>query len=141
MLKLSAYGIRSTELEWFTDYLFHRNQIVSFNSVLSTPQPVTCGVPQGSILGPLLFIIFANDIVDVLKRSRIIKYADDTVLYVPGKTIEIIETHLNEDLMNLSYWFEENELILNLKKGKTEAMVFGTAKRLSLSNRDIVIKY
>ena len=78
-----------------------------------------CGVPQGSILGSLLFIIFANDVVDVLRNSRIIKHADSTVLYVAGSNIELIESHLSHDLSLLAEWFKENELILNLKKRKT----------------------
>ena len=87
---------------------------------------MTCGVPQGAIFGPL-FIIFANDMVEVLRNSRIIKYADDTVLYVPNDNIEIIESHLSDYLNMLADWFKENELILNLKKGNTEVMIFGTA--------------
>ena len=140
-MKLNSYGVRYAELEWFASYLFNRKQIVNYSNTLSQPASLTCGVPQGSILGPLLFIIYANDIVDIIQNSRIIKYADDTVLYIGGKTIDIIETHLSHDLNLLSEWFEENELILNLKKGKTEAMVFGTAKRLSMVNRDLVVQY
>ena len=63
---------------------------------------MTCGVPQGSTLGSLLFIIFANDVVDVLRNSRIIKYADNTVLYVAGSNIELIESHLSHDLSLLA---------------------------------------
>ena len=71
-----------------------------------------------------------NNIVDVLKNSRIIKYGDDTVLYTAGNIFEIIKSHLSDDLNLLAEWFNKNELILNLKKGITETMTFGTAKPL-----------
>ena len=139
--KMPAYGIYGKELDWITSYLFNRQQIVKYSGTSSSMGYVSCGVPQGSILGPLIFIIFVNDIVDCLKRTQIIKYADDTVLYVPGKSIEIIENELSSDLSILAEWFRENELILNLKKGKTEAMIFGTAKRLATINRNMIVKY
>ena len=141
LLKLSAYGIANTELEWFTDYLFNRKQIVNYNNVSSDAEYVTCGVPQGSILGPLLFIIFANDVADYVQYSEIIKYADDTVLYVAGKSIEIIESYFSSDLNGLATWLEENELILNLNKGKTEVMLCGTGKRLSTIERPLNVMY
>ena len=108
---------------------------------MSKSDLLTCGVPQGSILGLLAFIIFANDIVDVLRNSRIIKYADDTVLHVAVNSIEIIKSQLSDDLNYLAEWFKENELILNLKKEKTEAMIFGTAKCLAMLNRGLNVKY
>ena len=88
------------------------------------------GVPQGSILGPLLFILFFNDIAYSTKGASIIKYADDTVIYVAGKEIKEINTRLSNAMAELSAWFSENELILNLNKGKTEAILFGTAQRI-----------
>jgi hypothetical protein len=119
--KLTAYGIGDIELEWFTSYLFNRQQFVNYNNHSSQPCTVTCGVPQGSILGPLLFVIFANDIIDHVSQSKIIKYADDTVLYAAGKDLNTIESALSEDVSALASWFIENELILNLKKRKTES--------------------
>ena len=116
--KLSDYGIKDTDLSWFTDYMFNRKQIVLYNGQCSSISSIKCGVPQGSIIGPLLFVIFINDIVDYVIKSSIIKYADDTVLYTPGKDIYIIEQNLSQDLERLAEWFTENEMILNLKKGK-----------------------
>jgi hypothetical protein len=86
--KLTAYGITDNELEWFTSYLFQRRQLIQYNDKLSKSCPVTCGVPQGSILGPLLFVIFANDIMDHVNNSKIIMYADDTVLYTDGQDLK-----------------------------------------------------
>ena len=80
--------------ESFSDYLFDQKQIVSYNNTLSESALLTCVVPKESILGPFLFIIFAKDRVDVLRNSRIIKYADDTVLYVAENNIEIIKSLL-----------------------------------------------
>ena len=77
------------EFEWISDYLFNRQQLIIYNNTLSESGLLTCCVSKGSILGHLLFIIFANDIVNVLRNSRIIKYADDTVIYVAGNNIEI----------------------------------------------------
>ena len=137
--KSNAYGIKNFELEWFSDYLFNCKQLVNYNNTLpESGLRTSSGAPRGSILGPLLFIIFANDIVDVLRNSGIIKYANDTELYVAGKSIEIIESQLSDDLNLLAKWFKENELIL---KGKTEAMIFGTAKCLAILNRALKVKY
>ena len=129
--KLPSFGINGIELELFTDYLFHRKQkMVNFNSADSEKHDVTCGVPQGSILGPLLFILHFNDICDVPRKCKIIKYADDTVLYFSDKKFQVIENTLNSDFSSVADWLESNELIINLKKGKTECMLFGTTKRI-----------
>ena len=123
--KLPKYGIEGKEYAWLKDYLFARKAVVSYNNCVS-------GVPQGSILGPLLFIILFDDITDAIQHSRIVKYADDTVIYFADKDSKSIQSHLTEDMDLISNWLKENELIINLKEGKTEALLFGTAKRISM---------
>ena len=117
--KLSRYGASDMELQWLTDYLFLCKQIVHFNGVLSEPNPINTGVPQGSILGPLLFLIFFNDVHSSLCHCKILTYADDTVIFTSSNDIDAIQDSLSQDLENLSNWFCDNELIFSLKKGKS----------------------
>ena len=124
--KLSGYGICGREKELFPDYLFNRWQYVQYKSSISTNKPVYTGVPQGSILGPLLFILHFNNGQQQWIRCKIITYADDTIIYFHDKDISVIEKVLNTEFNYLSDWLTENELILNLKKDKTEIMIFGT---------------
>ena len=129
--KLREFGVASLEREWFADYLFGRLQLVQIGNQYSSPFSVTSGVPQGSILGPLLFLIFFNDLQNQLSETRCIQYADDTVIFVAHEDVKTIEKILNDELRKLQGYFRNNELVLNLKKGKTETVLFGTAKRLS----------
>ena len=87
---------------------------------------------MNSILGPLLFLIFFNDVHTPLRHCNIIIYADDTEIFTSSRHIYVIQSNLSQDLDNLSYWFRDNELFFNLKKGKSEVMLFGTSKRLNL---------
>ena len=139
--KLQEYGVEGRELEWFTNYLFNRNQAVYVDNAISTKQQLSNGVPQGSILGPLLFTILFNDFPDCLAHSKVIMYADDTVVYVNGKEKNEIEKLLEEDMERIAMYFDDNELIINLKKGKTETMIFGTAKRLQKVNKELDISF
>ena len=84
--KLPSFGITGNELEWFTNYLFGRRQQVIVNKVLSDTQFVLCGVPQGSILGPVLFLLYYNDLPSILTKAEILMFADDTVMYYPDKS-------------------------------------------------------
>ena len=120
--KLSAYGICGWEKVLFSDYLFNQWQYVQYKSSISTNKPVYTGVPQGSILGPLLFILHFNDAQQQLIQCKIITYADDKIIYLHDKDIRIIEKVLNTEFSYLSDWLTDNELILNLKKDKTEIM-------------------
>lgn len=139
--KLSSYGIRNNELLWFTDYLFSRQQYVQVNNHTSNLTHVLTGVPQGSILGPLLFNLYFNDVVDQLCECRILMYADDTVLYYGNKDIICIETVLTNELKYLADYFIQNELIINLNKGKTETMLFGTSKKLAAQERSLAVYF
>lgn len=131
--KLPLYGIKNEELLWFESYLFDRQQFVLYNGYKSDVQHISCGVPQGSILGPLLFNLLINDIDSVLKQCEIILYADDTVVYIAEKSCQQIEQHLNDDINLIADWLVENSLIVNLKKTKTECVLFGTHQRTSKS--------
>ena len=130
IIKLQSYGIKGQALQWFTDYLFACHQDVKFNNETSEKFPLTYGEPQGSILGPILFLIFFNDFEDSLNFNISLQFADDTVIYYSGKSITNIEEMLNYDLLSISKYLKCIELIINLDKNKTEAMLFGTAKRL-----------
>ena len=131
---LPQYGITGKAKNWLCDYLFARSQLVSYQNEISPAQPIFCGVPQGSILGPLLFIIYYNNAVNTLKKSKILIYADDTVIYFSHSNIKVIQKQLEEDFSSLAQWLDLNELVINTKKGKTEIMVFGTSMRLSKLN-------
>jgi hypothetical protein len=100
---------------------------------------VLTGVPQGSILAPLLFVVYFNDLAKCVSHSSIIVYADDTVIFVSDKNISDIQHKLTCDLDNISKWCADNELILNFSEGKTEAMLFGTHKNLSLQESTLDI--
>jgi hypothetical protein len=132
--KLHIYGITGIAKQWLTSYLFCRKQQVSFQGTFSSTHNVYCGVPQGSILGPLLFVLHFNDSVDSLSACSILMYADDTVMYYSDKDINTIQNHLEKDFISLAKWLTENELIINSKKGKTEIMIFGTSPRLKKLN-------
>lgn len=139
--KLKSYGIKGIALNWFKDYLFNRKQFCEIDGVKSELHHIVCGVPQGSILGPMLFLLYFNDFEDHVPNSHVVQFADDTVLYCSGKSIAILEQKLNEDLSSVQKYFADNELIMNVSKGKTESMVFGTHRKLNMTSRSLNLYY
>ena len=93
--------------------MFGRTQSVRIGNEISTPQPVVCGVPQGSILGPLLFLVTSNEIASVLKHSKVITYADDTVIYISDSSTESVQRLLQEDFQRVDEWLKSIDLITN----------------------------
>ena len=137
--KLSMYGIQDISLEWFRDYLTNRSQYVTYNFKKSTKESITCEVPQGSILGPLLLYIlqiYINDLAMLSNAFLSVLFADDTNLFISGHDIETLCNKINEDLEKIKEWLSANKLSLNVMK--THHMVF-TSRNKSVSDIDIRI--
>ena len=96
--KLSHYGMKGVALNWFTSYLTGRRQYIKVNDFNSNISNVTCGVPHGSALGPLLFIIYINDLPKTLTYSSAILFADDTTVFAKSDDLNQLYNQLNEDL-------------------------------------------
>ena len=116
--KLDHYGIRGTSLMWFDSYLSNRSQFVDLNGFKSPKLPLSTGVPQGSILGPLLFLIYINDLPSAVNLKCVI-FADDTNLLIQGPNLDALSAALNKELEGISDYFKTNQLKLNAKKTKT----------------------
>ena len=130
--KLEFYGIRGIALQWFKHYLSGRKQYVMFNNTQSSMQYITCGVPQGSVLGPLLFLIYINDIPNCLKHSKSIVFADDTTIFTSCNNMNTLYNNMNGDLANLINWFKANKLSLNI--AKTNYILFRSSKFVNLGD-------
>ena len=126
--KLDKVGMNATATNWIESYLTNRKQSVRLNKTLSNQQPVESGVPQGSILGPLLFIITTNDISDALKQYDISIYADDMQILVKGTEMKTMQTELETAIKQANQYYNKNSLLCN--PTKTEVIIFGTEKQL-----------
>ena len=104
------FGIDVTELKWFESYLTKRQQVCFVNSHTSSPRQITCGVPQGSILGPLLFLLYINDMPKCLKSTIPCVYADNTEIFASLHDYDSLVKNLNNDLKNLHTWLTKNKL-------------------------------
>ena len=121
-MKLDYIGVRGHALEWVNSYLLNIFQAVYINGVLSDKAILKCGVPQGSILGPLLCFIYINDLANVADYATTRMYADDTNTTFTAKNILELQHHMNVDLQYLQNWLTANGLTLNvLIKGLFEA--------------------
>ena len=121
--KLSYYGIRGLALNWISSYLNNRSQYVCYNNVNSDLKNITCGIPQGSILGPSLFILYINDLCNVSDILKFILFADDTNIFCHGNDLKALENIINSELSHVNTWFSANQLSLNIKK--TKYIIFG----------------
>ena len=120
--KMEHYGIRGVALEWFRSYLSNRKQYVYLNGDPSQLENITCGVPQGSVLGPLLFLIYINDLPHISEVLHFYLFADDTNIYYEAESIDKLEKIINKELKRLYTWLIVNRLSLNIKK--TNFLVF-----------------
>ena len=105
--KLSEIGVSPSSIKWFESYLNNKKQKTSCGNEISAALPVTVGVPQGIILGPLLFLVYINNLPNAVKNSEVTLYADDTVLYCFSKDPRLLDDKLNEDLLMVAYWLRE----------------------------------
>ena len=122
--KLDAYGFSRTSLKLMQNYLCNRQQRISINGSFSDWTEVITGVPQGSILGPLLFNIFLNDIFMFISKCNLCNYANGNTLYSTGKDLNRTRKNLEMEFMILHQWFNENHMALN--PGKYRYMVIGS---------------
>ena len=125
--KLDHYGIRGTALDWFRSYLSNRRQLTRYNGTDSDVLRVNRGVPQGSILGPLLFLLFINDIVNSSASLQFVLYADDTNIFFSHNNLQCLLSHVQTEMQNVTRWFQVNKLQIN--KSKTKYMIFNFKER------------
>lgn len=133
--KLQRYGIRGIAQTWISSYLENRKQYVEIQNNKSQLLQVTCGVPQGSVLGPLLFNLYINNICEVSQIVETILFADDTNLLCCGENLEKLLETMEEEVSRMKIWFDENKLTLNLSK--TKFIIFGN--RLADTNKKLMI--
>ena len=114
--KLNHYGFRGIINDWFGSYLTDRTQTTQTGSHISDKCTCTCGVPQGSVLGPLLFLLYVNDIHNCSSKLKFILFADDTNIAFADKNLKTLEVTVNNEIENLNDWLTSNKLTLNAKK-------------------------
>ena len=134
LAKLQDIGASRPAIKWLGSYLTSRYQFVRINTTLSTKLPVSSGVPQGSILGPLLFNIYVNDLPSVPENCTSQCYVDDTKLLMSFQLRDQHETieKMNKDLLSIRNWCFDNQLLLN--PDKTKLVIFGSRQMLCYGN-------
>lgn len=135
--KLEVYGVRDIGLSWMKSYLTNRKQYVCYNGYESDKKCISCGVPQGSILGPLLFLLYINDMISVSQLCFPLLFADDTNIFLNGPDITNLFVNMNNELSKLMLWLQTNRLSLNISK--THYMVFKGRKRVVPENISLTI--
>ena len=113
---MEHYGVRGIVLEWFKSYSNNRKQYVYINGETSQLRDISCGVPQGSVLGPLLFLNYINDLSNISKVLHFFLFVDDTNIYYEAESPEKLEHVMNKELRELHKWLVVNRLSLNIDK-------------------------
>ena len=137
--KTNCLGFHESTIRWYKSYLTNRCFIVNVGKDFSSPGKLSYGVPQGSILGPLLFLLYVNDMPQAVKYDLLL-YANDTCLMYTGKDIKMIEEQLNTDLSSLCDWFIDNKLSVHFGEEKPKSILFGNKRQLK-NQRDLVLGY
>ena len=135
--KLEFYGIKNNALRWFISYLSNRKQVCKVGMSMSNGENITAGVPKGSNLGPLLFLLYINDLPNCLDSSVPALFADDTNLTASDASASEIQEILEAELNKVHMWLLANKLTLNVKK--TEYMLIGSRQKLSQLSADPIL--
>ena len=139
--KLWCYGFRGVSHSMLSSYLSNRKQFVYINNFKSDELPVSFGVPQGSVLGPILFILYINDFPNCLKKCSAILYADDTTVFYSDKILKSVCDSLSEDMLCIKKWLNLNYLTLNIDKTKFIIFTYKSLPdNLSISLENVVIR-
>ena len=144
--KLGLLNFSNDTISWFKSYLSNRTFLVNVESVFSDPADLRCGVPQGSILGPLLFLLYINDLPQAVADCDVRLYADDTCISFTHKNIPTIELKLNTDFNNLCDWFVDNKLSIHFGEDKTKSILFSPKNKriradpIVISRHDVTLK-
>ena len=145
LMKMEYLGFSKNAIAWFESYLCERKFKVGINNSYSSSASLLCGVPQGSILGPILFLLYINDLPQAVVGDSLL-YADDTCIVFQHKSEIEIENQLIRDFSSACYWFVDNKLSIHFGQDKTKSILFGTkhkpgnAKFLNIVYNGIEIK-
>jgi hypothetical protein len=135
--KLDIYGIDNVQYKWFSSYLLERSQIVVCNNNVSDRKFLKMGIPQGSVLGPLLFLLFSNDLPNNVDLGSCNMFADDTLIYISGKSHLDVQTKLQRCIDQAVEWYDSNRLVINAKK--SNSMVINCRRNTENSSFSISI--